>query len=61
MESMFEISLCPEDCKVEFAACSLADTTLSSWNSYIKTMGVNVANAMSQSELKQFMIGEYCS
>lgn len=60
MESVFEISLCLEDCKVKFATCTLADATLSWWNSLTKTMGINATNAMSWSELKQLMVGEYC-
>lgn len=47
MESVFVISFCPEDCKVKFAAYALAYAALSRWNRYSKTIGVNIANAMS--------------
>lgn len=46
MESIFDISFRPEDYKFKFGACTLADVTLSWWNSYAKTMGVNKENVM---------------
>ena len=59
MEFVFEISLCTKVCKVKFTASTLEDVVLCWWTSYTRTMGVNLANAMSWSELKQLMIQEY--
>ena len=33
---------------------------LSRWNSYTKTMGINLANVVSWDDLKQLKIREYC-
>ena len=59
-ESVFQISFCPEDCKVRFAASTFADTALTWWNRHTATMGLNAANAISWDELKQMLIEEYC-
>ena len=59
-ESVFQISFCPEDCKVRFAASTFADTALTWWNSHTATMGLNTANAMSWEELKLMLVEEYC-
>lgn len=57
---VFEICYFLEDCKVKFTTCSLVDASMSWWTSYMKTIDINVANAMDWSELKQLMIEEYC-
>lgn len=51
-ESIFEINSFPEECKVKFVACTLTDTTMFWWNSYVKMMGLANANALSWEQLK---------
>ena len=45
-ESVFQISLFPNECKVRFAACTFADATLTWWNNQVNTMGIDDANSM---------------
>ncbi|XP_052622709.1 uncharacterized protein LOC128127997 [Lactuca sativa] len=59
-ESVFQISFCPDDCKVRFAACTFADATLTWWNSHVNTMGIDTANSMKWEELKMMLVEEYC-
>ncbi|XP_052622552.1 uncharacterized protein LOC128127871 [Lactuca sativa] len=59
-ESVFQISFCPDDCKVRFAACTFADATLTWWNSHVNTIGIDTANSMKWEELKTMLVEEYC-
>ena len=59
-ESVFQISFCPDDCKVRFAACTFADAALTWWNSHVNTMGIDTANSMKWEELKMMLVEEYC-
>lgn len=59
MEFVFEISLCVEDCKMMFAACTFIYATLSWWNNHTKTIGVSATNSMPWGEIKQLLIDEY--
>ncbi|XP_023759578.2 uncharacterized protein LOC111908001 [Lactuca sativa] len=60
IESIFQISFCPDDCKVRFATCTFADVTLTWWNSHVNTMGIDTANFMKWEELKMMLVEEYC-
>lgn len=60
IELFFEVSFRPEDYNVKFTSCTLENASLSWWNSYTKTMAINVANVMYWDELQQLMITEYC-
>jgi hypothetical protein len=59
-ESVFQISNCPADCQVKFAACTFMHAALSWWNTHVQTTGIVEANAMTWEELKTKMIKEYC-
>nr|KAJ0227924.1 hypothetical protein LSAT_V11C100045840 [Lactuca sativa] len=59
-ESVFQISFCPDECKVRFAACTFADATLTWWNNQVNTMGIDDANSMKWEELKRMLVEEYC-
>ncbi|XP_052623234.1 uncharacterized protein LOC128128407 [Lactuca sativa] len=59
-ESVSQISFCPDDCKVRFAACTFADATLTWWNIHVNTMGIDTANSMKWEELKMMLVEEYC-
>nr|KAJ0208037.1 hypothetical protein LSAT_V11C500233960 [Lactuca sativa] len=48
-ESVFQVSFCPNECQVPFAACTFADATLTWWNNQVNTM-----------ELKRLLVEEYC-
>lgn len=47
MESVFEIRFYVESCKVKFVVCTFKDTSLSWWNSHVKTMEISIANSFS--------------
>ncbi|XP_023763050.1 uncharacterized protein LOC111911512 [Lactuca sativa] len=59
-KSIFQISFCPDNCKVRFAACTFADATLTWWKSHVNTMGIDIANSMKWEELKIMLVEEYC-
>ncbi|KAL4581221.1 hypothetical protein LXL04_017431 [Taraxacum kok-saghyz] len=59
-KSVFQICACPADCQVKFAACTFMHAALSWWNSYVQTVGITTANAMTWAELKAKMVEEYC-
>lgn len=59
-ESVFDISACPEEFKVKYAACTFAEAALSWWNGHVKTLTLVVANSMSWEDLKAMMLEEYC-
>ncbi|GKD15538.1 hypothetical protein Tco_1199945 [Tanacetum coccineum] len=56
MEYVYRINDCPVDSQVKFATCTLLDGSLTWWNSYVKTIGINEAYGMSWKELKKLMI-----
>ncbi|GKC44413.1 putative reverse transcriptase domain-containing protein, partial [Tanacetum coccineum] len=60
MESTFEISECAERRKVKFATATLHGRALTWWNSQVATLGLEVANGKSWTEVKQMMIDEFC-
>ncbi|XP_023744393.1 uncharacterized protein LOC111892567 [Lactuca sativa] len=59
-ESVFQISFCPDDYKVRFAACTFANAKLTWWNSHVNTMGIDTENSMKWEELKMMLVEEYC-
>ena len=59
-ESVFQISFCPDDCKLRFAACTFTDATLTWWNSHVNTIGINTVNFMKLEELKMMLVEDYC-
>ncbi|GJX30443.1 putative reverse transcriptase domain-containing protein [Tanacetum coccineum] len=60
MESTFGISECAERRKVKFATATLHGRALTWWNSQVATLGLEVANGKSWSEVKQKMLDEFC-
>ncbi|XP_023760009.1 uncharacterized protein LOC111908412 [Lactuca sativa] len=59
-ESVFQISLCLDECKVRFAACTFPDAALTWWNNHVNTTGFDVVNSMQWEELKRMLVEEYC-
>ncbi|GJS07870.1 putative reverse transcriptase domain-containing protein, partial [Tanacetum coccineum] len=54
------ISECTERKKVKFAAATLHGRAFTWWNSQVTTLGLEVANGKSWTEVKQMMIDEFC-
>ncbi|KAI3708814.1 hypothetical protein L2E82_38287 [Cichorium intybus] len=59
-ESIFDISACPEEFKVKYAACTFAKAALSWWKGHVKALTLPVANSMSWEDLKTMLMKEYC-
>nr|GEV94221.1 reverse transcriptase domain-containing protein [Tanacetum cinerariifolium] len=60
MESVFNISNCTVACQVKYAACTLQGVTLTWWNSHVKTVTLEVAQALPWKTLKEMMTDKYC-
>nr|GEW66522.1 zinc finger, CCHC-type [Tanacetum cinerariifolium] len=59
MESVFHISSCAVDNQVKFATCTLLGAALTWWNGYVRTLGYEVAYAMTWGTLKKKITGKY--
>ncbi|GKC65673.1 reverse transcriptase domain-containing protein, partial [Tanacetum coccineum] len=59
MESDFHINNCTVACQVKFAACTLQRNVLTWWNSHVRTVGHDVAYAMSWKTLKKIITDKY--
>nr|GEY53474.1 hypothetical protein [Tanacetum cinerariifolium] len=55
MESVFNISNCTAACQVKYAACTLQGVALTWWNSHVKTVNLEVAQALPWKTLKKMM------
>ncbi|GJT21008.1 putative reverse transcriptase domain-containing protein [Tanacetum coccineum] len=60
METVFRISNCSVENQIKFSTCTLLGSALTWWNSYIKTVGHDVAYAMTCTNLKKKMTDKYC-
>nr|GFB88889.1 reverse transcriptase domain-containing protein [Tanacetum cinerariifolium] len=60
MEIVFRISNCTVENQIKFATCTLLESALTWWNSHIKTVGLDVAYAMTWTNLKKKMTRMYC-
>ncbi|GJS63479.1 putative reverse transcriptase domain-containing protein [Tanacetum coccineum] len=60
METVFHISNCPKRYQVKYATCTLLDSALTWWNSHKRTIGTDVAYALSWRELMKLMTEVYC-
>nr|GFB74950.1 hypothetical protein [Tanacetum cinerariifolium] len=60
MKSVFNISNCIAACQVKYAVCTLQGVTLTWWNSHVKTVTLEVAQAMPWKTLKKMMTNKYC-
>ncbi|GJU26009.1 putative reverse transcriptase domain-containing protein [Tanacetum coccineum] len=59
-KSMFGISECAERSKVKFAAATLQDRALTWWNSQVATLGLDVVNGKSWTDMRKMMMEELC-
>ncbi|GJR22704.1 putative reverse transcriptase domain-containing protein [Tanacetum coccineum] len=60
MESVFHISNCTVACQIKFATCTIQGNALTWWNSYVRTVGYDVAYAMTWKTLKKMITDKYC-
>nr|GEZ91810.1 putative reverse transcriptase domain-containing protein [Tanacetum cinerariifolium] len=60
IESVFNISNCTTACQVKYAACTLQRVALTWWNSHLKTVTLEVAQALPWKTLKKMMTDKYC-
>ncbi|GKE09676.1 hypothetical protein Tco_1413227 [Tanacetum coccineum] len=60
METVFRISNCTVENQIKFATCTLLGSALTWWNSHVRTVGHDVAYAMTWTNLKKMMTDKYC-
>ncbi|GJV35042.1 reverse transcriptase domain-containing protein [Tanacetum coccineum] len=60
METVFCISNCYVENQIKFATCTLLGSALTWWSSHVKTVGHDVAHAMTWTNLKKKMTDKYC-
>ncbi|GKB98524.1 reverse transcriptase domain-containing protein [Tanacetum coccineum] len=60
MEIVFRISNYSVENQVKFSTCTLLGNALTWWNSHVRTVGNDVAYAMTWTELKKKMTDKYC-
>nr|GFC35868.1 hypothetical protein [Tanacetum cinerariifolium] len=60
IESVFNIINCTTACQVKYASCTLLGAALTWWNSHIKTVTLEVAQALPWKTLKKIMTDKYC-
>ncbi|GJX06216.1 putative reverse transcriptase domain-containing protein [Tanacetum coccineum] len=61
METVFRISNCYVENQIKFSTCTLLGSALTWWNSYVKTVGHDVAYAMTWTNLEKKMTDKYCT
>ncbi|GKE36178.1 reverse transcriptase domain-containing protein, partial [Tanacetum coccineum] len=60
METVFRISNCSVENQIKFSTCTLLGSALTWWNSHVKTVGHDVAYAMTWTNLKKKITDKYC-
>ncbi|GKB16613.1 putative reverse transcriptase domain-containing protein [Tanacetum coccineum] len=60
MEIVFRISNCSMENQIKFSTCTLLGNALMWWNSHVRTVGNDIAYAMTWTELKKKMTDKYC-
>ncbi|GJZ49664.1 reverse transcriptase domain-containing protein [Tanacetum coccineum] len=60
METMFRISNCTVENQIKFATCTFLGSALMWWNSHVRTVGHDVAYAMTWTDLRKKMTDKYC-
>ncbi|GJS14851.1 reverse transcriptase domain-containing protein [Tanacetum coccineum] len=58
-ETVFRISNCTVENQIKFATCTLLGGALTWWNSHVRTVGHDVAYAMTWTNLKRMMTDKY--
>ncbi|GKA71116.1 reverse transcriptase domain-containing protein [Tanacetum coccineum] len=60
METVFRISNCTVENHIKFATCTLLGSALTWWNAHVRTIGHDIAYAMTWTNLKEMMTDKYC-
>ncbi|GJS83187.1 putative reverse transcriptase domain-containing protein [Tanacetum coccineum] len=60
METVFRIRNCSGENQINFSTCTLLGNALTWWNSHVRTVGNDIAYAMTRAELKKKMTDKYC-
>nr|GEW05293.1 hypothetical protein [Tanacetum cinerariifolium] len=60
MESVFHISVCAVENQVKFATYTMLDAALTWWNGHVRTLGHDVAYAMTWETFKKKLTDKYC-
>ncbi|GKD37689.1 putative reverse transcriptase domain-containing protein [Tanacetum coccineum] len=60
MESVFYISSCVVENQVKFVACTLLGAALTWWNGHVRTLGHDVAYALTWGTFKKKLTDKYC-
>ncbi|GJX60862.1 reverse transcriptase domain-containing protein [Tanacetum coccineum] len=60
MEIVFRIRNCSGENQIKFSTCTLLGNALTWWNSHVRTVGNDIAYAMTRTELKKKMTDKYC-
>ncbi|GKB85239.1 putative reverse transcriptase domain-containing protein, partial [Tanacetum coccineum] len=60
METVFSISNCSVENQIKFSTCTLLAGALTWWNSHVRTVGHDVAYAMTWTDMKKKMTDKYC-
>ncbi|GJZ94161.1 putative reverse transcriptase domain-containing protein [Tanacetum coccineum] len=60
METVFHISNCSVENQIKFSTCTLLGNALTWWNSHVRTVGNDIAYAMTWTELKKKITDKYC-
>ncbi|GJZ59682.1 putative reverse transcriptase domain-containing protein [Tanacetum coccineum] len=60
MEIVFRISNCSVENQIKFSTCTLLGNALTWWNSHVRTVGNDIAYAMTWTELKKKITNKYC-
>ncbi|GJR62734.1 RNA-directed DNA polymerase, eukaryota [Tanacetum coccineum] len=60
IETVFRISNCTVENQIKFATCTLLGSALTWWNSHVRSVGHDVAYAMTWINLKNMMTDKYC-
>ncbi|GJU33516.1 reverse transcriptase domain-containing protein [Tanacetum coccineum] len=60
METVLSISNCSMENQIKFSTCTLLGSALTWWNSHVRTFGLDVAYAMTWTNLKKKMTDKYC-
>ncbi|GJR71057.1 reverse transcriptase domain-containing protein [Tanacetum coccineum] len=60
LEYVFQVNKVADGDNVKYVACTMLDSTLTWWNSYVRTLGIDAANVIPWSEFKLMLIKKYC-
>ncbi|GJV60087.1 putative reverse transcriptase domain-containing protein [Tanacetum coccineum] len=60
LETVFSISNCSVENQIKFSSCTLLAGVLTLWNFHVRTVGHDVAYAMTWTDLKKKMTDKYC-